>query len=129
MKQFRRVIVIAFLFAALIGAACASRDNGAGAALTAGDPARGRTAMVRYGCGACHTIPGIRNASGMVGPPLGGIASRAYIGGVLSNTPDNMIEWLRHPQTVNPKTAMPNLGVTEQDARDMASYLYTLKAQ
>jgi cytochrome c1 len=58
---------------------------------------------------------------------LKGIASRSYIAGVLSNTPDHMIEWLRNPPAVDSKTAMPNMNVTERDARDMAAYLYTLR--
>jgi cytochrome c1 len=55
------------------------------------------------------------------------MAARTYIAGVVSNTPDNMIRWIQNPPGIDEKTAMPNLGVTEQDARDIASYLYTLK--
>ena len=97
------------------------------AALTRGDPHAGREQIRRYGCNACHTIPGIPEADSLVGPELTRIASRTYVGGVLTNTPDNMIRWLQNPQGVDPLTAMPNLGVTEQDARDIAGYLYTLK--
>ena len=63
----------------------------------------------------------------LIGPPLGGIANRAYIAGVLTNEPGNMIRWIRDPQGVDPKTAMPNVGVSERDARDIAGYLYTLR--
>jgi cytochrome c1 len=58
---------------------------------------------------------------------LGQIASRVYIAGVLPNTPENMIRWILNPQTVDPLTAMPNVGLTAAAARDIASYLYTLK--
>jgi cytochrome c len=92
-----------------------------------GDPARGRAAIERYGCGTCHTIPGVRGADALVGPPLSQVASRSYVGGVLTNSPENMIRWVRDPRAVDPLTAMPTLGLTEQDARDIASYLYTLK--
>ena len=92
-----------------------------------GDPARGRAAIERYGCGTCHTIPGVRGADSLVGPPLSQVASRSYVGGVLTNSPENMIRWIRDPRAVDGLTAMPTLGVTEQDARDIASYLYTLK--
>jgi putative membrane protein len=88
---------------------------------------RGRVAISRYGCGSCHTIPGITGAQGLVGPPLSQIASRVYIGGVLSNEPDNMIKWIENPPGVDAKTAMPNMGVTPRDARDIAAYLYTLR--
>ncbi|HEX7956189.1 MAG TPA: c-type cytochrome, partial [Pyrinomonadaceae bacterium] len=92
-----------------------------------GSPARGRAAIERYGCATCHTIPGVRGADALVGPPLTRVASRSYIGGVLTNSPENMMRWIRDPRAVDPLTAMPNVGVTDGDARDIASYLYTLK--
>lgn len=97
------------------------------AMLTGGDPRRGPALMDSYGCGSCHTIPGVRGASSLVGPPLAGIAQRLYIAGVLTNTPDNMVRWIQNPQAVDELTAMPNLGVTESDSRDIAAYLYTLR--
>lgn len=97
------------------------------AALTGGDPRRGRVAIDHYGCAGCHTIPGVRGADALVGPNLDRIASRTYIAGVMQNTPDNMVRWVQNPPAVDPKTAMPNLRVTEPDARDIASYLYTLR--
>ena len=96
-------------------------------AMTGGSPQRGKAAISKYGCGTCHTIPGVRGASALVGPNLEQVASRMYVAGVLPNTPDNMIRWIQHPRDVDPLTAMPNLGVTDQDARDIAGYLYTLK--
>ena len=66
-------------------------------------------------------------ARGRVGPPLDGIANRVYIGGVLPNTPENMVSFIRDPQNAAPRTAMPNLGVSEPHARDMVAYLYSLK--
>jgi cytochrome c len=97
------------------------------AAMTGGSPERGREKIRKYGCASCHTIPGLAEADSLVGPPLKNIAGRTYVGGVLSNTPDNMIRWIQNPPGVDPLTAMPNLGVSEEDARDIASYLYTLK--
>ena len=97
------------------------------AALTGGDPSRGPDLMRKYGCQSCHTVPGVVGANGLVGPPLAGIASRSYIAGVLPNAPDNMLAWIRDPKSVDPKTAMPNVGVTPSDARHIAAYLYTLK--
>jgi cytochrome c2 len=95
--------------------------------MTGGTPARGREAIRSYGCQSCHTIPGVTGAKALVGPPLTGIASRSYIAGVMSNTPQHMIEWLRNPPGIDSKTAMPNMNVTERDARDIAAYLYTLR--
>lgn len=91
-----------------------------------GDPAAGKHAINQYLCATCHKIPGIVGATKMVGPPLGGIARRAYIAGKLKNTPDNMLRWLADPQKINPDTAMPNLHIREQDIQDIAAYLYTL---
>lgn len=95
--------------------------------ITNADPGRGRDAIRRYGCGSCHTIPGVAGARGMVGPPLGQVSQRVFIAGVLPNQPDNMIRWIENPPGIDAKTAMPNLGVTARDARDIASYLYTLR--
>jgi cytochrome c2 len=87
----------------------------------------GRLLLRQFGCGACHEIPGVAAAQGRVGPPLEAIASRVYLGGTLPNTPENMARFIRKPQEVDPRTAMPDMGVTEAHARDMVAYLYTLE--
>jgi putative membrane protein len=92
-----------------------------------GDPHRGAALIEKYGCGACHQIPGIADADGLVGPPLSRIASRVYIAGMRRNTPEDMIAWLRDPQAIVPGNAMPNMGLDQRDARDVATYLYTLR--
>lgn len=94
---------------------------------TPGDPQHGRAAIREYGCGSCHVIPGISGADGHTGPSLERIAKRVYLAGVLPNTPDDMARWIREPEVVDPRTAMPNMGVSESDARDITAYLYTLK--
>jgi len=90
------------------------------------DPARGRKAIHQYACVTCHVIPGIVGSNAPVGPPLGGVATRAFLAGVLPNSSDAMIRWLVSPQTISPGSAMPDLGVTVQDAADIAAYLATL---
>ena len=95
--------------------------------MTGGDPARGPAAIRKYGCQTCHTIPGVPGATGTVGPPLAGMARRAYIAGRLENSPGHLLEWIQHPQHVGRPTAMPEMGVTERDGRDIAAYLYTLR--
>jgi cytochrome c2 len=92
-----------------------------------GDPERGKLAITTYGCGACHVVPGVRGANGLVGPPLTQFARRAYIAGEAPNTTRALVEWISSPQSIEPGTAMPNLGVTEARARDIAAYLYTLR--
>jgi cytochrome c len=101
--------------------------NWTAASLTGGHPDLGRETIERYGCGSCHTIPGVRRADANVGPSLQKVATRTYIAGVLTNTPEHLMQWVQDPPGVDPKTAMPRLGVTEAEARDIAAYLYTLK--
>lgn len=93
---------------------------------TGGNSARGAALIVKLGCGTCHMVPGIDGATALVGPPLDHMGSRVYIAGVLRNTPDNMIAWLRDPQAVVPGNAMPNMGIDEDQARDITAYLDTL---
>lgn len=92
------------------------------------DPVRGAQLIQIYGCGSCHTIDGVSRAVGNAGPPLGSVGRRLYIAGMLRNTPDNLVRWLRDPQAVVPGNAMPNMDVTPQDARDLAAFLYSLPA-
>ncbi len=88
--------------------------------VTYGDPRRGEALVASYGCLACHD-------RGRVGPPLKLMAKRAYIAGRYPNIQIWMIEWIEHPQRLAPGTAMPDLGVGERDARDIAAYLATLR--
>jgi cytochrome c len=94
---------------------------------TGGDSDRGREVIAAYDCGMCHTIPGVRGARGVVGPPLTRFGLRSYIGGHAPNTPENLVRWLMDPNALAPGTAMPALGLDEQDARDVAAYLYALR--
>ncbi|KGM32152.1 c-type cytochrome, partial [Inquilinus limosus] len=98
-------------------------------ALTGGDPDRAPALMLRNGCTGCHTIPGIGAARGAVGPKLSGLADRAFIGGTLPNTPENLARWIRDSRGVNPRTAMPSTGITESEAHDIAAYLYALRGR
>jgi cytochrome c len=93
------------------------------------DAERGRVAFMEYGCHSCHTIPGVTRANAQVGPPLDGWSDRSYIAGRLPNTPSNLIAWIMSPQIIDPGNAMPDVGVPEVIARDMAAYLYTLGEQ
>ena len=122
--------------AMLVGAALATLLAGCGeqvgrseaaAETGGGDAQRGAALIQQYGCGGCHVVPGIAGAQGLVGPPLTTMARRVYIAGVLRNTPDNMVRWLRDPQRVVPGNAMPDMGIDQSDAENIAAYLYTLR--
>jgi cytochrome c len=93
-------------------------------AMTGGDPARAPDIIRRYGCAGCHTIPGIPGGDGKAGGPLADIKGRVYVGGVAPNTADNLIAWIVSPQAFSPRSAMPATGISEADARDVATYLY-----
>ena len=92
-----------------------------------GDPDAGRALIRHYGCYSCHTVPGVRGADALVGPPLTQFGRRSIIAGHLPNTPGNLMHWIQHPRRVSPDTAMPELDVSEGDARHIAAYLYTLR--
>lgn len=92
-----------------------------------GDPQSGKLLLRQFACGTCHEIPGVAAANGKVGPPLAGVAGRVYLAGVLPNTPETMAAFIQAPQRADPRTAMPDMGVTDAHARDMVAYLYTLK--
>jgi cytochrome c len=118
----------AWLATAAVGLVCLTSCGGtASGSVPGGDPQRGERAIERYGCGACHVIPGVPGARGAVGPPLTSFAKRTIVAGRLSNTSDNLTRWIRDPQAIEPGTAMPDLGVSDADARDIAAYLYTLQ--
>ncbi len=92
--------------------------------ITGGNVAAGRRKFSAYGCGGCHSLAGVPQARGLVGPTLDGIGSRAILAGRLENKPDNLIRWIRDPQAVSPGSAMPDVGVGEEDGRDIAAFLY-----
>jgi cytochrome c len=120
-----KYVVLSAVFFMLIANSCSKNTSAEQVAqtTTGGSAARGASAIVRYGCGSCHIIPGISGAHGLAGPPLSGIASRIYIAGVLQNRPLNMIRWIEDPPAVDEHTVMPKVGVTHQDAVDIAGYL------
>jgi len=89
--------------------------------------AAGRDAIRRHGCYVCHPIPGIRGPQGAIGPSLDHIGSKYYLAGQLTNTPDNLAHWIEHPHAVNPNTLMPEMGVSEREAQEIAVFLETLR--
>jgi cytochrome c2 len=109
-------------------AACSNDNHRTGPLIVpGGDAARGHQLIQHYGCGSCHTIPGVKGAGGLVAPPLTHWAQRGYVAGILGNTPDNLVNWIQHPRQIVPGTDMPDLGVTEQEARSIAAYLDNIR--
>ncbi|GAB3553476.1 hypothetical protein GCM10027404_26010 [Arthrobacter tumbae] len=112
------------LFLAVVVAGCAEPPQQP-RQIVGGDPERGQEAVQLYGCTSCHAIPGVASVDNDdIAPNLDGFDRRHYIAGQIPNRPEELVQWLRAPDQIAPGTVMPNLGVTEQDARDMAAFLY-----
>jgi cytochrome c len=129
MSASRRIWVlwrVLVLLSMVVAAACSRTPAPPPPESRAGHPDRGAELIARYGCGSCHTIPGVDRANGLVGPPLTRFGARSYIAGELPNNVGNLQRWISDPQAVEPGTAMPDLGVDAIDAEDIAAYLYTL---
>ena len=93
-----------------------------------GNAERGKALAAQYGCNVCHAVPGIEGPQGSLGPSLAGVASRPTISfGTVQNTPENLAKYIQDPSTMNPRSSMPPIGLTDVDAKDIAAYLLTLK--
>jgi cytochrome c len=118
------IVVVTAAWLATESWMAASQSEAVARALTGGDPAQASVLVTRYGCGGCHTIPGLPAAEGKAGPTLGGLRQRVFIAGVLPNTADNLINWIVEPRTYSPGSAMPVTGISRIEARDIAAWLY-----
>jgi cytochrome c2 len=125
-RPFGLILGLAILITATYGmwSASQSRNDKIAKALTAGDPSRAPVLIRRYGCGGCHTIPSVAGANGKVAPALDGLRERVFIGGVVRNSPEALIQWIVSPQAFSPQSAMPTTGITKADATDIAAFLY-----
>ena len=119
--------VTALAAAAVLAAACTDGGTEDIDRQVGGRAEAGAAHILAYGCGGCHTIPGIPGARGLVGPPLTSMGRRVYVAGMLRNTPDNMVRWITDPQAIVPGNAMPDMGISAAEARDITAYLYTLR--
>jgi cytochrome c len=106
--------------------ACEAGDESA-PQLEGGNARAGRELIAKFQCGACHTIPGIAAADGVVGPPLTAWSRRVYLAGRYPNEPEYLIDWLLDAPAHAPSTAMPDLGLTREQALHIAAYLYALE--
>jgi cytochrome c oxidase subunit 2 len=86
--------------------------------------ARGASAFMSNGCGACHTVRGT-GADGTVGPDLTLVGSRLRIGaGTLANEPDAFLQWIAQTETIKPGVHMPSFrALPADDLSALAAYL------
>jgi cytochrome c2 len=118
-----RAVVLAGIMALATG--CAEEaERRRDPLLAGGESTRGLEAIRRHGCGGCHLVPGLPEARGRVGPSLQGLAGRPYLAGRLTNHGGNLVTWIQTPRAIDPGTIMPELGVSDTEARDIATYLY-----
>lgn len=126
---YKVLTLSAAIVVVMLVTACTAAWNGVGeprVEVPGGDPLLGRQAIQDNGCISCHSIPGVPRADAHVGPPLDSWSDRAFIAGRVENEPETLVLFLLDPKSVDPESAMPVVGLTEEDARDIASYLYTL---
>lgn len=127
MTRLRLILPLAGLTvvaATVVALGDAGRGSGPTVAVAGGDPAAGKRAIQAYDCTSCHVIPGVVAPTGRAGPSLADLSGRRSIAGDHPNRLEVLVRWIRNPQSLEPGTLMPNLGVGEQEARDIAAYLY-----
>src|SRR3954447_3658745 len=86
--------------------------------------AAGEKLFTAKGCVACHALYAVNAPKGMVGPNLANVGARSYIAaGTLKNTDENLARWIQNPQAIKKGVLMPNLGVSEPEARALVAFL------
>ncbi|HJQ13330.1 MAG TPA: c-type cytochrome [Anaerolineales bacterium] len=122
----RAILLACLVVAIFFSAACTADVNGMPEPRSSSksDIESGRRLIANYGCGSCHFITGVPGADSRAAPPLDRFYERTYIAGQLSNTEENLVLWIQNPQQIDPGNAMPDLGVSEEEAHDIAAYLY-----
>lgn len=123
--SYRAVCPCALLVLALLAGGCGPGEQHDRAPSAQRD--RGRLLLAQYQCGSCHTIPDVQAARGRTGPTLSAFGRRSYIAGHVPNGPEQLVRWIVAPAEVVPGTTMPAMGVSPDDARDMAAYLLALE--
>lgn len=107
---------------ALAAAAC-QPPPASGTSASAASVERGKRAIERVGCAACHTIQGIDWPRGRTAPQLAGVDRRGLIAGRLPARPDLLAAFVRDAPSLVPETAMPAMPLSETEAMDVAAFL------
>lgn len=107
-------------------AACADKTTGP-RQITDADPGRGLQVIEKAGCGACHSVPGLRWPAGSMAAPLDGFGNSPMIAGRLPNQPEVLIRFVQDAPSLDPDSPMPAMPISDAEARDVAAYLYTLR--
>jgi cytochrome c oxidase subunit 2 len=87
----------------------------------------GRRVFESTACVNCHTVSGT-SANGRFGPDLTHLMSRDTIAaGAVTNTPENLRQWIQNPNAIKPGSKMPAMGLSDQDVDALAAFLETLR--
>jgi cytochrome c len=120
------ILAVSLLVATVVIAGC-NGDAPAAVDVPDGDPDAGRELIMAYQCGECHRIPGVDGAEGRTAPGLQVWPNRAFVAGGLPNTPENVMRFIQDPSGTMAGSPMPDLGVSEEEARHITAYLFTLR--
>jgi cytochrome c len=124
--RLRRPGFIAIGILLLVIASACSGDEPQAIEVEGGDPDIGQELVIAYECTSCHYIPGFQESSGHDAPGLQLWPNRAFVAGAAPNRPENVISFLMDPEGIQPGSAMPNLGISEEEARHITAYLFTI---
>lgn len=113
------------LFLPILLVACSDKTNPP-RTIAGADADAGLQVMRRVGCAACHVIPGVDWPRGATGPSLKGFADSPMIAGRFPNRPAVLTAFIVDAPSMATDTGMPAMPLTQDEARDVAAYLYTL---
>ncbi len=117
--------VAAFVMNAGTGDGSREGRKSSGTVSRGGDPASGKELVETIGCKGCHVIGDddrMRVARGFsfdIAPELTRAGSKL--------DPDWLFRWIKNPREYRPTTPMPNLRLSDREARDIVAYIMTLK--
>jgi len=81
--------------------------------------------FIQAGCGGCHTLAGVPGATGIAGPNLTNVTLRPTLAGdSVPMTRESLTRWLLYPTAVKSDARMPSVGLTPQEATDLAAFLF-----
>ncbi len=106
-----------------------ARQLNAAAVPPRGSPAeRGQDFFAHGACIACHTIDGLPQARGKIGPNLTHVGSRTTVAGaMLPNTEEWLRRWITNAPYLKPGSLMPAMPLPDDQVAALIAYLQSLK--
>ncbi len=89
---------------------------------------RGQDLFTHGACIACHTIAGVPQARGIVGPNLTHVGSRMMLAGAtLPNTEEWLRRWITNAPGLKPGSLMPAMPLPDDQVAALVAYLQSLQ--